>query len=411
MESNSYQFFIKKFKNRTTTSLLDTLGCEYAFFKVVSNEFVLIRKRGIFENKAFIEDLQGSFALWEGIFEKGYLEFEFQGYQMLSMVDDINYLNFIIFFIISKQIPSSEVLALAFFQELAFLRESLEDLPVWLEEELGNAVYRTSPVLIISELGSGIEIFLKNFMRLKGFHEKKVQWFEPANLSKKVQLQELFGLDAGERLKTQRVIFLLEMDLEAIVIYDVVELHKEVQRQIYQFLIENKNPYWIFVSHYQIEKLVEIGEFDQNLWQVLKLNQVIIKPIREVKSLLENEMNHYISQLCSKYRRKIQIDEKAKNKILEYDWPGNLYEFYKTLETAFFICKDGIIKEEDLILNLWKISDRKNLNLRVATEDLEKKLILQAYRLVGGNQVHMANLLGISRGSLQYKISKYGIKG
>jgi DNA-binding protein Fis len=30
--------------------------------------------------------------------------------------------------------------------------------------------------------------------------------------------------------------------------------------------------------------------------------------------------------------------------------------------------------------------------------------------LLGGNQVHMANVLGISRGSLQYKLQKYGIK-
>ncbi|HNL00326.1 MAG TPA: helix-turn-helix domain-containing protein, partial [Leptospiraceae bacterium] len=47
---------------------------------------------------------------------------------------------------------------------------------------------------------------------------------------------------------------------------------------------------------------------------------------------------------------------------------------------------------------------------RRRTADLERRLILEAYSLHAGNQVHMARALGISRGSLQYKLAKYGLQ-
>lgn len=411
MSSKIYDFFQKNYKDKKITSFLDLFEWEYAFFKIISQEFILIRKKGVFENKEFIEDLQNNFSLWHTVLEKGFLEFNFRKESYFVIVNDVSNLNYIIFFKKSKdkEIFSEELFITVFFQEIIRIERIVKKLPLWLEMELWNGIYRASPFLILAELGTGIELFCEVFFEVKGFQKEKIQEFEPAYLSKKVQFQELFGLDAGERLKTENVICYLEMDLDVILIRDVVDLDIEIQQKLNLLFKEKKeNKFWIFISYYDIEKLVEISQFDKEFWSTLKENLIILKPLRQIKKYLKEEVERYLDFLSFTYRRKVQIEEKAIQKILDYDWPGNLYEFYKTLETAFLISKEGIIKEKDLIFGIWEIYDKRNLNLRECTEDLEKKLIMQAYRMVGGNQVHMAKLLGISRGSLQYKLSKYG---
>lgn len=411
MVSKIYDFFKENYKDKKITSFLDLFEWEYAFFKIISQEFILIRKKGIFENNEFIKDLQNNFSLWNNVLEKGFFEFNFKNESFYVVVDDITNLNYIIFFKRNKdkEVYSDELFLLIFFQEIIRIERIVKKLPRWLEIELWNGIYRTSPILILAELGTGVELFYEVFFEIRGFQKEKIQEFEPAYLSKKVQFQELFGLDAGERLKTENVICYLEMELDAILIRDVIDLDIEVQQKLNLLFKEKKEKkFWVFISYYDIEKLVEIARFDSEFWLTLKDNLIILKPLRQIKEYLKEEVERYLNLLSFTYRRKVRIEEKALQKILDYDWPGNLYEFYKTLETAFLISKEGVIKEKDLIFGIWEIYDKRNLNLRECTEDLEKKLIMQAYRMVGGNQVHMAKLLGISRGSLQYKLSKYG---
>ncbi|EPG72617.1 transcriptional regulator, Fis family [Leptospira fainei serovar Hurstbridge str. BUT 6] len=50
-----------------------------------------------------------------------------------------------------------------------------------------------------------------------------------------------------------------------------------------------------------------------------------------------------------------------------------------------------------------------DLDLRKAVEALERQKILLAYKLFGGNQIRMSKALGISRGSLQYKLKNLGL--
>ena len=46
----------------------------------------------------------------------------------------------------------------------------------------------------------------------------------------------------------------------------------------------------------------------------------------------------------------------------------------------------------------------------IVLDQLNQNLIQQALDLVGGNQVRAAKLLGLTRGTLRYRLDKYGIK-
>ncbi len=55
------------------------------------------------------------------------------------------------------------------------------------------------------------------------------------------------------------------------------------------------------------------------------------------------------------------------------------------------------------------LPDPEDLDLRKAVEAVERQKILLADKLFGGNQIRMAKALGISRGSLQYKLRNMGL--
>lgn len=46
----------------------------------------------------------------------------------------------------------------------------------------------------------------------------------------------------------------------------------------------------------------------------------------------------------------------------------------------------------------------------IVLDELNQNLIQQALDLTGGNQVRAAKLLGLTRGTLRYRLDKYGIK-
>jgi transcriptional regulator with PAS, ATPase and Fis domain len=53
--------------------------------------------------------------------------------------------------------------------------------------------------------------------------------------------------------------------------------------------------------------------------------------------------------------------------------------------------------------------DDEDLDLRRSVEILEKHKVLHAMKLFSGNQMRMSKALGISRGSLQYKMKQMGL--
>lgn len=413
--------FLNELQNKICTgkneSILNKLNLEYALFYISKKkEFSLIRSTGIFQNKSIIEELENNYHLWEEVFKKKIYKFNYKNILYIVMIDNPNDIKFCLFIKSSWFINQLELqsLYLIFLMEIENINHSYNHIPDWYKELLWDNIHKRSPIMILSEIGSLEDLFIETFTHIKTGRTDNTILFETLNLDEKVQMYELFGDDPGERLKTERIMPLLDVHSDIIIIKEITFLSLEVQKKLLFYFLENKEKMkqslWIFTSNYDIEKMVKYNQFQKDFWEFLKLNIIYLPPLRKVGDQLMNEVQRYINYLSNTYRKKIKISQEAINKIISYEWPGNLEEFYLTLESAFILCTDDTINDKDIVLGLWSINEKKDLNLRKNIENLEKKFIFKAYRLLGGNQVHMANTLGISRGSLQYKLQKYGIK-
>lgn len=111
-------------------------------------------------------------------------------------------------------------------------------------------------------------------------------------------------------------------------------------------------------------------------------------------------------------REDLRLSEENLHKVLKMNFDKNLSGLRNLLEESILSSSGSEIeildrkKSRDRILT---IPDSEDLDLRRAVEAVERQKILLAQKLFGGNQIRMARALGISRGSLQYKLKQLEI--
>ena len=310
-------------------------------------------------------------------------------------------------------LPDQEFLKLLFISELAqreAVREDL-DLPVWLQDPLAYLQRSTSPVLLLSEPGSGADRLVRAFAETRFGAERAVH-FHPARLSEEVQLREFFGDAAGARLGEASVVPVMERGASAIIVEEVSDLSSSLQLRILALLSDPDSPvFWVFTSSRDLGAMAEAGRFQSALLRLLRAGEMLLPPVRNQKDRIPEESERLMEGFRRQYGRSISLTGEALEALRQYDWPGNWQELRDTLRSAFLLCPGSELRKVDLQFGNWNQGQADDLNLRDRTAELEKSLLLQAYALHGGNQVQMARALGISRGSLQYRMNKLGLGG
>ncbi|HMA67743.1 MAG TPA: helix-turn-helix domain-containing protein, partial [Desulfosalsimonadaceae bacterium] len=110
----------------------------------------------------------------------------------------------------------------------------------------------------------------------------------------------------------------------------------------------------------------------------------------------------------------IAISKEAMDKMVQYDWPGNIRELRNALERAVVMGNGSELEAGDLPL-LFSASTIMNdisvgLSLQEAVDEFKKKFIELTLQNTGGHQSRAASILGIQRTYLSRLIRKYGIK-
>lgn len=166
----------------------------------------------------------------------------------------------------------------------------------------------------------------------------------------------------------------------------------------------------------------EAGRFRSDLFYRLSVIQIDIPPLRERGQDVELLAQHYLVSFKERLRKNIDsISEEASEAFRHYDWPGNVRELRNVIERAM-ILEDGDeisakylprALSDDAQPQLAASTDGSvhSSHFRlppkgVALEDVEMSLVRQAIERSDGNQTKAAELLGISRDQLRYRLKK-----
>jgi two-component system, NtrC family, response regulator AtoC len=103
------------------------------------------------------------------------------------------------------------------------------------------------------------------------------------------------------------------------------------------------------------------------------------------------------------------LTEKAKEKLLQYEWPEDPQMIEDLLEKAVQKCKNNYIEPEDIDLKIGENELEVPVGLKLET--VERQYILQTLYFVQQNRTRAAEVLGISIRTLRNKLNQYRLEG
>ncbi len=171
----------------------------------------------------------------------------------------------------------------------------------------------------------------------------------------------------------------------------------------------------IAATNRQLKKMTEEGTFREDLYYRLNVIPLHIPPLRDRKEDIPAFANHFLQHYCHEMGRKLMtLSSEAMDQLVTHPWKGNVRELENFIERLVILSPTDDVKQVDLP-TLGTKDAKKDRPLQLPEEglsldQLEKDLIMQALEKTDNNQTKSAQLLGISRHTLMYRMDKHGIR-
>ena len=165
-------------------------------------------------------------------------------------------------------------------------------------------------------------------------------------------------------------------------------------------------------------RMVEDGEFREDLYYRLAVIPVTLPPLRERAEDIPELVEHFWKLAIKTHSRpELQLPENLIPYFSRYHWPGNIRELENLIERITILSLGPAVSLEDLpeILRQQRgVLDAIQLELPatpISLEAVERELIVQALNRFNGNQTKAANYLNLTRKTLIYRMERYGLRG
>jgi DNA-binding NtrC family response regulator len=202
------------------------------------------------------------------------------------------------------------------------------------------------------------------------------------------------------------------------------ELPPELQAKLLRFLEEHRfervggsetiavDARIIAATHHDLEADVLAGRFRQDLFFRLNVVGIHLPSLRERTEDFVALTDHLLAVLGARYRRgAIRLTPEARAALGAYRWPGNVRELANALERAVVLCRNEVIRVEDLpdqILAPPRPATQPTTDASLSLEDVERRHIEQVLAEAATLEEAAARL-GINPTTLWRKRKRYGI--
>lgn len=165
-------------------------------------------------------------------------------------------------------------------------------------------------------------------------------------------------------------------------------------------------------THKDLAKLVEQGEFRQDLYYRINVIELHLPSLRDRQSDIPILAEHILSKLA--HESQIEpptLNQDANHALMQYSFPGNIRELENILERAITLCDGSTITVDDLQLpkETLQQSNKPIAELDNYLDNKEKEAIVKALEQTRYNKTAAAKLLGISFRALRYRLKKLGM--
>jgi two-component system nitrogen regulation response regulator GlnG len=319
---------------------------------------------------------------------------------------------------------------------------------------IGQLAASDATALITGESGTGKELVARAIYHHSNRNKQPFLAVNCAAIPEQLLESELFGHERGAftGAAMQRIGKFEQCNRGTLFLDEIGDMTPATQTKILRVLqsgtferVGGNQPIKVDVriiaaTNRPLEQAVAARQFREDLFYRLNVVRVKLPPLRERPEDIKLLVNYFLKKFSREQSQPARSIAKAAIKVLEkYHWPGNVRELENVIRRALVVAKGEAILPDDLPPEVTgaagsigktpapapgggagssEISGlarqlfqwaRRDPSLKVMAE-IERELVIEALKETGGNQVHAAKMLGITRATLRKRISRFGIQ-
>jgi len=180
----------------------------------------------------------------------------------------------------------------------------------------------------------------------------------------------------------------------------------------------------IAATNADLPALVKKGEFREDLYFRLKVVTLKVPPLRERKEDIPLLTERFLEAFSAEqHRPAVSASAETLKLLMAHSWPGNVRELKHALEGGVVFCSGTLLEPRDIQLENAQALQPDVVkpepeaaaaapagNGSLSLEENEHQAIIRALERSAWVKKTAADLLGISRRAIHYKIKKYNIQ-
>ncbi|MBD3224518.1 MAG: PAS domain S-box protein [Caldithrix sp.] len=278
-------------------------------------------------------------------------------------------------------------------------------------------------VLILGETGTGKELIARALHNNSNRSDRSLVTVNCAALPAEMIESELFGHEKGaftSAYTCKKGRFEIA-DQGTIFLDEIGDLPLNLQTKILRVLQEGEfqrvgssqtittDARIIAATNRDLQQAMQHGRFREDLFFRLNVFPIHVPPLRERKEDIPLLVNYFIQKFAAKIGKSIKETSQAfMNRLMAYDWPGNIRELQNIVERAVILSEDGRIKQTSLIPD----SSMPQQDHITSLRENERQHILRALKATNwrvSGERGAAKLLDIKRTTLEARMKKLEI--
>jgi len=277
-------------------------------------------------------------------------------------------------------------------------------------------------VLITGGSGTGKELVAR---AIHYFSARASAPFIPVNcgaIPEELLESELFGYLKGAftGANETRAGFFQTADGGTIFLDEVSETSRSMQVKLLRvlqerefFMVGSRRPQKtdirvIAATNKNLSELVKNKVFREDLYYRLAVVNIDIPPLREREDDVLFLVNHFLHKYSEELgKAKLQISDGVIRAIKKYKWPGNVRELENIIHRLVVLSDGDTIDIHHLPSFMKAQIPGRKLPVNMDLHTLEREHIFRVLKNVDNNQTKAAEILGISRRTLNRKLNEY----
>ena len=307
-----------------------------------------------------------------------------------------------------------------------------EDLPE--TEMIGSsagmvAIYKTislaapkdATVLIEGETGTGKELIARMIHRNSARAEQAFVAVDCGAITPTLIESELFGALRGAYTGSDRdrIGYFEAAHRGTIFLDEVGEIELNSQLKLLRFLQEREikpvgatkaksvDVRVVAATNRDLKKLVDDGEFREDLWYRLNVIRIEVPPLRERRGDIPLLAQLFVRRSNERYDQQAKLTESGLRALESYTWPGNVRQMQHLIERLSILSPNNRIDEAAVRSAIESMDPREGAGDTLA--DTESEQIRKVLAAAGGNKSRAAKILGIERKTLYRKLERMGL--